>query len=131
VRGPALVVGQFEGIAHSTEGRAAVVALPSGERKVTLTSFETDAGPDLRVYVVPGRTSGDSVDRGTDVGALKGNVGNQQYTLPASFDLAGGGTVVIWCERSACPSARRRSRRPSGPGAHRVRSPARRRLGGR
>ena len=38
-------------------------------------------------------------DRGyLSLGELKGNVGNQNYPIPADVDVAGYGSVVIWCE---------------------------------
>ena len=95
--GPALAAGAFFGLAHDTTGRAAVVRAPDGSVKLTLTEFETDPGPDLYVYLVPGETDGRGVDGGARVGRLKGNVGNQQYAVPAGFDLSAGATVVVWC----------------------------------
>lgn len=94
--GPAVLSGSFEPRAHATEGRAAVVE-SNGPRLLTLTGFRTDAGPDLFVYVVPGRTAGDSVAGGARLGSLKGNIGDQQYELPAGLELGDGATVVIWC----------------------------------
>jgi hypothetical protein len=93
-----LASGSFGALAHPGDGAAAVVELPSGERKLTLTDFETDAGPDLRVYV----STSDPADGGelgdfVDLGGLKGNKGNQQYTLPADLDLGRYSNVVIWC----------------------------------
>lgn len=69
--GPAALSGSFEARAHATEGRAAVVE-SGGRRLLTLTGFRTDAGPDLFVYLVPGRTGGDSVSGGVRLGSLKG-----------------------------------------------------------
>ncbi|MDQ3670080.1 MAG: DM13 domain-containing protein [Actinomycetota bacterium] len=91
-----LAGGKFRGIAHETVGRAAVVKLESGERKLTLTGFETDAGPDLFVYLVAGGNPEDT-DSHKSLGSLKGNKGNQQYTIPAGVDLGKYDTVVIWC----------------------------------
>jgi Electron transfer DM13 len=93
-----LASGSFAALAHDGQGTAAVVELASGERKLTLTEFETDAGPDLRVYVstddpAEGGELGDFVD----LGGLKGNKGNQQYTLPAELDIGRYQNVVIWC----------------------------------
>jgi hypothetical protein len=93
-----LASGSFSALAHPGRGTAAVVELPDGERKLTLTGFETDAGPDLRVYVstrdpAAGGELGDFVD----LGALKGNKGDQQYTLPADVPLEQFSNVVIWC----------------------------------
>jgi hypothetical protein len=92
-----LAAGSFESIAHSGTGDAAVVRLQGGERVVTLTDFETDSGPDLRLYVSTGNPASGELGDFEDLGALKGNVGNQQYTLPADLDLDRYSTVVVWC----------------------------------
>jgi len=94
--GPALLEGAFTGHAHPTDGVARIVEAASG-RVLTLTSFETDPGPDLYVYVTPGQTSSDDVDGATQLARLKGNIGNQQYELPPELDTSSGATVVIWC----------------------------------
>ena len=67
-----------------------------GKRVLTLTAFETSAGPDLRVRLVPGDTGDGGASGNIDLGDLKGNRGNQQYTLPAGVDVSGH-SVVIWC----------------------------------
>jgi hypothetical protein len=91
--GPEVVgTGRFRDGAHPTEGLATVIAQADGSQVLTLTRFETDPGPDLRVYLVPG--SGSSVKNAVDLGALKGNKGNQQYAVPADSP---DGAVVIWC----------------------------------
>jgi Electron transfer DM13 len=95
--GPAAAEGTFTGLAHPTGGVARIVGRPDGSRVVTLTEFETDPGPDLFVYAVPGHVSGGAVDGGVSLGRLKGNIGDQQYSLPADFDASGGATVVVWC----------------------------------
>jgi Electron transfer DM13 len=92
-----LAAGSFVSIAHEGSGNAAVVELPSGERKLTLTDFETDSGPDLRLYVSTGDPANGDLGEFEDLGALKGNVGNQQYTLPERLDLDRYSTVVVWC----------------------------------
>jgi hypothetical protein len=93
-----LGAGRFESVRHEAEGRAQAIELSRGGRVVTLTNFEVDNGPDLRVYLVAGRarTEGE-VDDFEDLGGLKGNVGNQQYEIPAGVDLERYSTVVIWC----------------------------------
>lgn len=91
-----LARGDFQAQAHPTAGTASVIETTDGA-VLTLTDFETDPGPDLRVYLVPAGASG--VDGGTDLGAMKGNKGDQQYALPdaaARGDLSGA-RVVIWC----------------------------------
>ena len=95
--GSARLAGQFEYRAHTTTGTARVIEQADGSRVLALVDFRTDAGPDLFVYVVPRQTEGDAVDGATRLGALKGNVGNQQYALPAELALGDAATVVVWC----------------------------------
>jgi hypothetical protein len=93
-----LVDGRFESVRHDAQGRAQAIERAKGGRVLTLTNFEVDNGPDLRVYLVagPGATE-DEVDDFEDLGGLKGNKGNQQYEIPAEVDLERYSTVVIWC----------------------------------
>jgi hypothetical protein len=92
-----LASGRFGPIAHPGKGRAAIVELPDGERRLTLTGFRTDNGPDLRVYLSTGDPAGGDLGDHEDLGGLKGNVGNQQYEVPRGIDLDRHSTVVIWC----------------------------------
>lgn len=95
-----LVTGSFSGQSgHSGSGKAAVVRLPSGERKLTFSRFDVDPGAGrLRVELVPGTPrSDDEVREVKRVASLKGTRGNQQYTIPAGIDLRRYRTVVIWC----------------------------------
>jgi hypothetical protein len=89
--------GRFSSIAHQSTGRAAVVKLPGGARKLTLSEFETDPGPDLRLYVSTGDPADGDLGGFRDLGALKGNVGNQQYDLSPNVNLQRYSTVVVWC----------------------------------
>jgi hypothetical protein len=101
-----LAQGSFEPVAHSVRGTARVIRTPR-RRVLTLTGFEVDNGPDLRVYVVAGPArSEEEVDEFTDLGALKGNKGNQQYDLPGEIDLDRSHTVVIWCRAFSVNFAR-------------------------
>jgi hypothetical protein len=92
-----VATGRFESLEHESTGVASIVEMPSGKRVLTLTEFETSAGPDLRVRLVVGNTSNGASDGAIDLGALKGNKGNQQYNLPARADPRRHTTVVIWC----------------------------------
>jgi hypothetical protein len=99
--------GSFEPVAHSVTGRATTIRPAAGGRVLTLTGFEVDNGPDLRVYLVagPARTESE-VDDFEDLGALKGNKGNQQYDIPRGLDLGRYTTVVIWCRAFSVNFAR-------------------------
>ena len=105
-----LAGGRFRSHEHETSGRVAVVRLADGRRFLTLTSFTTSAGPDLRVRLVPRDTSDGGADGAVDLGALKGNRGDQQYRLPTGVQLAGR-SVVVWCRAFSAPfgSARLRA----------------------
>ena len=97
-----LAVGRFRSHEHETNGMAKVVRLADGRRFLTLTSFATSAGPDLRVRLVLGDTSNGGASGSIDLGALKGNRGDQQYELPRRATLSGR-TVVIWCRAFSAP----------------------------
>jgi hypothetical protein len=88
---------QFESVEHGSTGRAAVVRLPGGDRRLTFSQFETSAGPDLRVRLVPGDSTDGGADGAIDLGELKGNKGNQQYEVSGDVDLKRYQSVVIWC----------------------------------
>jgi len=93
-----LARGSFQSGEHESHGTASAIRLGSGGRVLTLTDFETAAGPDLRVYLVAGPASDESeVSDFVDLGGLKGNKGDQQYSLSSGLDLRKYGTVVIWC----------------------------------
>jgi electron transfer DM13 len=102
-----LARGGFEPVAHSVRGTATAIRRAAGGRVLTLTGFEVDNGPDLRVYVVVGPARDESeVDDFVDLGALKGNKGDQQYDLPRDLDLGRHSTVVIWCRAFSVNFAR-------------------------
>jgi hypothetical protein len=92
-----LAEGSFRSLAHPGQGRAQVIDARGKGRFLTLTDFEVDNGPDLRVYLVRGRVDDESdVDDYEDLGALKGNRGDQQYEVLEDFPLRDA-SVVIWC----------------------------------
>ena len=85
---------------HKGSGTATLYRLADGRHVVRLESFEVTNGPDLRVLASahPDPTNGDEVHQGyRDLGALKGNVGSQNYELPADADAASFHSVIIYC----------------------------------
>lgn len=98
-----LTSGSFHGVHHETSGTASVFALPGGGRVLRLTQFATSNGPDVRVYLVAAPDAADNATVTTagfvEVGALKGNQGDQNYDIPAAVDLTKYHTVTIWCRR--------------------------------
>ena len=102
-----LARGAFAPVAHSAEGTASAIRTRAGARVLTLTRFSVDNGPDLRVYLVEGPARSEAeVKRFEDLGALKGNKGDQQYALPRGVDLRRYSTVVIWCRAFSVEFAR-------------------------
>jgi hypothetical protein len=105
--GPGVLArGTFVSHEHDTSGRVVILRLADGRRVLRLEDLETSNGPDLRVWLTDARvtrgTAGWTVfDDGlyTEVGALKGNRGSQNYALPADLDLARYRSVTVWCRR--------------------------------
>jgi hypothetical protein len=101
--GVVIAAGAFHGVAHDGKGNASVVRRADGTRVLELTDFETSNGPDLHLYLVAARDATD--DEGVagagfvTLGALKGNVGNQAYDVPAEVDLDRFRAVTVWCQR--------------------------------
>jgi hypothetical protein len=56
--------------------------------------FQTTNGPDLFVYLIQ---QGMRTRDGINLGALKGNTGNQNYLVPTEVDISQHHIVVIWC----------------------------------
>lgn len=102
-----LARGRFQDVAHEASGTASVIRRASGGTVLTLTSLEVDNGPDLRVYLVAGPARDESeVDVFEDLGALKGNTGDQQYVIPRGLDVGDYSTAVIWCRAFSVNFAR-------------------------
>lgn len=105
--GPTVLVrGTFVTHEHDTTGTADVIRLAGGQRVLALRGLRTSNGPDLRVWltdqhVTPGRAGWHVFDDGAyvELGRLKGNQGDQVYTLPPGLDLAKYRSVTIWCKR--------------------------------
>ncbi len=98
-----LATGVFHSNAHETKGTASVLDVGGGRRVLRLTDFATSNGPDVRVYLV---AAGDVQDEATvktagfvELGPMKGNIGDQNYEIPATVDLDQYRTVTIWCKR--------------------------------
>lgn len=95
-KGPVeLASGRFTGVdGHAGSGKAAAVKTPNGKRTLTFTEFDVDPGPTVEVWLT--RDEG-SLDDRIELGTLKGNVGDQQYSIPDSADLGAYDTVVLYC----------------------------------
>ena len=98
-----LAMGSFHSNAHDTRGTATVIDLGEGRRVLRLTNFATSNGPDVRVYLVAAADVQDNATVKTagfvELGPMKGNIGDQNYDIPATVDVATYRTVTIWCKR--------------------------------
>ena len=105
--GPTVVAfGHFVSHEHTTTGLVRVLQTADGARVLRLEHLNTSNGPALHVWVTDapvlrGRNGWFVFDDGRhrDLGALKGNIGSQNYQLPPGLDLARLTSVSIWCER--------------------------------
>jgi hypothetical protein len=87
---------------YTVSGRATIYRLDDGSRTLRLEDFSSTNGPDLFVYlaVADEADSDPQLDaEAVDLGVLRGNVGDQNYDIPADVDLDRYDTVVIWCRR--------------------------------
>jgi hypothetical protein len=101
--GPMFVASQFISLDHGTSGTLVFLEDPStGQRFVRFEGLETDNGPDLKVYLSTNPIDGPEGafdDDFVDLGRLQGNIGDQNYEIPADTDLTRFASVVIWCDR--------------------------------
>lgn len=99
-----LAVGEFRDADsfHRGSGTATIYRLEDGRLFLRLEDFEVTNGPDLHVILSEhsGPLNQSEVKSGsyTDLGNLKGNQGDQNYELPADFDVSTVQSVVIYCQ---------------------------------
>jgi len=93
--------GSFYGVddLHQGSGKALIYQTGEGEYFLRLENFEVTNGPQLHVILgvddnpYNHATLGDYLD----LGPLKGNIGDQNYMIPADSELEAYGSVVIYC----------------------------------
>lgn len=84
---------------HTATGSVTIYQLPDNSRVLRLDNFSVTNGPDLHVYLVrnpkprkPEEVGNDYID----LGALKGNVGNQNFPVPTETDLSVYQGIIIY-----------------------------------
>jgi hypothetical protein len=85
---------------HGAQGTATIYQLPDGDRVLRFEEFRSTNGPDLHVLLSADpdpRTQEALGEDYVELGPLKGNVGNQNYDIPAEVDLSLYQSVVIYC----------------------------------
>lgn len=91
-----ILIGNFVGAGdgfHNAEGVAKIIQLADRTDILRLENFKATNGPDLYVYLSTDKTNADIVN----LGRLKGNIGNQNYLIPAGTDITKYNTALIWC----------------------------------
>ena len=98
-----LARGLFRSLEHHSTGAARLLRVSDGSLYLRFEDLDTSNGPDLVVYLSAREASDDwhGWDQGEylDLGSLKGNVGDQNYLLPAGTDPTRYRSAVIWCRR--------------------------------
>jgi hypothetical protein len=103
-----LATGTFNGVGrYSGEGTAVVLTDGTAQRYIRFEDdFSTSNGPDLFVYLGTGSDAYLDPEEYVELGALRGNIGAQNYEIPtthpqsgASVDLDRFDHVVVWCKR--------------------------------
>lgn len=97
-----VAAGTFMTRSHPASG-SAVVLSDGTQTFLRFEDFKTDNGPDLFVYLSRGTTSEGPEESFDDdfvnLGALKGNIGEQNYEVPPGVDINDYSTVVVWCRK--------------------------------
>ena len=87
---------------HRGSGQAIIYSAPGGGHLLRLEALDVTNGPALHVILSTHKdpTSGDEVKLPgyADLGPLKGNRGNQNYTIPADVDVSAIRSVVVYCK---------------------------------
>ena len=87
---------------HMGSGTATIYRLDDGSHLLRFEDFKVTNGPDLRVLVSPAADvrNRDELDAAgyVELGKLKGNIGSQNYEIPASVEVGEQMTVIIYCK---------------------------------
>jgi hypothetical protein len=100
-----LDTGLFSRNLHETSGRATIYRQDNGVLTLRLSDFHTSNGPDVHVVLTMPNdpmlqsTSHGNAPASIELGALKGNQGDQDYLLPANTDVTRYSLVAIYCAR--------------------------------
>ena len=88
--------GTFMNGVHETSGTVKVV-LDGSTKKLVIENFQTESGPDLKIYLSTDINATSFVN----LGDLKSTNGNLVYGIANSTDLDTYKYALIWCEQFA------------------------------
>ncbi len=92
--------GQFVDADSFHQGSGSATIFQQGDTSVLrFEDFMVTNGPDLHVLLAenPNPTNRNDLGEYVDLGSLKGNLGNQNYDIPADLDLSKYNSIVIYC----------------------------------
>jgi hypothetical protein len=96
-----VTTGSIMGVNHTVSGTASLYVL-DGQYTLVLDPFQSQNGPDLKVYL--------SKDVGASsfvrLGNLKSTSGKQSYTIPGSVQINEYPYCHVWCEQFSVEFAR-------------------------
>jgi len=94
-------MGTIMGVNHTVSGTATAYEL-DGKYTLVLDPFQSQNGPDLKVYLSKDVGAKDFVR----LGALKSITGKQSYSIPTNITVADYPYAHIWCEAFSVEFAR-------------------------
>ncbi len=83
---------------HRGSGNATIYRLEDESHVLRFEDFKVTNGPDLHVLLMVDPEGRDKSQGYLDLGKLKGNIGNQNYTIPADTDISNYNAVMIYCQ---------------------------------
>ncbi len=94
-----LISGTFrdEEPSYRGSGEATIYRLEDDSNVLRLENFKVTNGPDLRVLLMVDPEGRDKAQGYIELGQLKGNIGNQNYPIPADTDISAYNAVMIYC----------------------------------
>jgi hypothetical protein len=85
--------GMLMGVGHSVSGTAKIYDA-NGMKILALEPFQSQNGPDLKIYLAKDENASEYVS----LGALKSTNGKQSYNIPANTNIDEYHYVFVWCE---------------------------------
>lgn len=95
----AVLSGNFTDADAAHKGSGIATIYQQGEDLILrFEEFSVTNGPALHVYLSTSANPTDDLGEYIDLGDLKGNIGDQNYTIPAGTDLSQYQSIIIYCE---------------------------------
>ncbi len=85
---------------HRGSGKVSILSYSDGRRVLRIEDLDITNGPDLYIYLsktLEPKSDIESLGEYYNLGALKGNMGDQNYEIPK--EVKDFNSVVIWCKK--------------------------------